>query len=73
MMAPKRNYKQFSVQIFNPDVPGTLDVWDKVVPIEKINTEGFPRESVVLISVLDYDLIDPGQTTGINAASEECC
>ncbi|KAL5483575.1 hypothetical protein ACEPAI_8807 [Sanghuangporus weigelae] len=48
LTSPSRDYKQFSVQIFNPDVPGTMDVWDKVVPIEKINTEGFPRELLEL-------------------------
>ena len=36
------------MQIFNPDVPGTMDVWDKVVPVEKIITDGFPRESVLI-------------------------
>ncbi|EJD07850.1 FAD/NAD-binding domain-containing protein [Fomitiporia mediterranea MF3/22] len=43
LTSPSRDYTQFSVQIFNPDVPGTIDTWEKIVSIDKINTEGFPR------------------------------
>ncbi|KAI5118375.1 hypothetical protein M0805_008703 [Coniferiporia weirii] len=43
LTSPSRNFKEFSIQIFNPDVPGTEDTWDKIVPVDKINTKGFPR------------------------------
>lgn len=48
----QRNYKEFGIQMFIPDVPGSDDTWDRVLPMDQVNTSSLPPVYVHLRNLL---------------------